>query len=273
VELTGRVGFGAMRLTGSRVLGPPKDGTNARAVLRRVAELGVRLIDTADAYGPGHCEELIGAVLAPYPDHLIISTKGGFRRTPDGGWYPAGRPDDLRRACDDSLLRLRTERIGLYFLHTPDPEVPVAESVGALDELRRAGKVRAIGVSNVSTAQLAEACAVAPVAAVQNRLNLNDRASLPVLRQCERAGLVFLAYTPLADGGLPAAAAEVARRHGTSPRQVALAWLLATSPVVVPIPGTRQIVHLEENVAAAGLELSEPDLRLLDGGPAPASGQ
>lgn len=258
-----RVGLGTMRLNGSGVWGPPKDPVNARTVLRRAAELGVRLFDTADAYGPYTCEELVADALARVRDKVVIATKGGFVRTPDRGWHPDGRPEHLREACRASLRRLRTDAIDLYQLHTPDPAVPFAESVGALRQLQEEGLVRDVGVSNVTVAQLRTALEIAPVAAVQNRLNLEDRESTDVLRLCEERDIAFLAYTPVLYGDAGPAAQHVAELAGATPSQVALAWLLALSSVVVPIPGTRDVGHLEENTAAARLVLTSSQLDAL----------
>lgn len=250
-----RVGLGTMRLNGPGVWGPPKDPANARTVLRRAVRLGIRLFDTADAYGPFTGEELLAEALAPFRDEVVVATKGGFVRTPDRGWRPDGRPEHLREACRASARRLRTESIDLYQLHTPDPAVPFEDSVGALRDLREEGLVKEVGVSNVSAAQLRTALDIVPVAAVQNRLNLEDRASLDVLRLCAQRGIAFLAYTPVLYGQAGPAARRVAQTAGATPSQVALAWLLGLAPVVVPIPGTRSVAHLEENAAAARLVL------------------
>jgi aryl-alcohol dehydrogenase-like predicted oxidoreductase len=244
-----------MRLTGSGIWGPPADVPGAVRVLRRAVERGVRLIDTADAYGPGHAENLIARALRPYPDGLLVATKGGFIRTDDRGWRPAGRPEQLRRACEASLRRLRVDCIDIYQLHTPDPDVPIEDSVGALDELRHRGKIRHLGVSNVSAEQLAAACRVAPVAVVQNRLNFDDHAALAVLRRCAAIDLPFLAYRPLNDAKPTAAFAAAARERGLRPATLALVWLRALSDVVVPIPGTRRIDHLEENLGAGDVSI------------------
>jgi aryl-alcohol dehydrogenase-like predicted oxidoreductase len=258
-----RLGYGAMRVTGEGVWGPPADRERALAVLRRAVELGVNLIDTADSYGPEVSEELIAEALHPYPPDLVIATKGGLLRDGPGRWRPDCSPEHLREACDGSLRRLRVERIDLYQLHTIDPHVPLEESLGALVELQRAGKIRHIGISNVGPDHLDRARAAADVVSVQNRYSLGDRQSEPVLEACEREGLAFLPWFPLAAGELarPGGALDrVAAAHGASPSQVALAWLLARSPAMLPIPGTSSVEHLEENVAAAGLRLSSDEL-------------
>lgn len=259
-----RVGLGTMRLNGSGVWGPPKDPANARAVLRHAAELGIRLFDTADAYGPYTGEELVAEALSPVGAEVVVATKGGFVRTPDRGWRPDGRPEHLRAACRASARRLRTDAIDLYQLHTPDLAVPFAESVGTLRDLQEEGLVKEVGVSNVSAAQLRTALDIAPVAAVQNRLNLEDRESLDVLRLCQEHGIAFLAYTPVLYGEAGEAARRVARVTGVTPPQVALAWLLSLSPVVVPIPGTRDLAHLAENTAADRLVLDTGQLETLN---------
>src|SRR3954453_1575158 len=236
-----RLGFGAMRITGPGIWGPPEDHDEAIAVLRRAVELGVNLIDTADSYGPEVSEELIAEALYPYPDDLLIATKGGLERTGPGQWPRNGRPEHLREACEGSLKRLRVESIDVYQLHSPDPKVPYEESVGALKELRDEGKIRHIGISNVDVDQLATARAIVDVVSVQNRFNLTDRASEDVLDVCERDGLAFLPWYPLAAGELAepgGPVAEIARAHDATPGQVALAWLLRRSAVMTPIPGT-----------------------------------
>jgi pyridoxine 4-dehydrogenase len=261
-----RLGFGAMRITGSGILGPPEDPDEARSVLRRAIDLGVNLIDTADSYGPEVSENLIAETLHPYPDGLVIATKGGLTRTGAGAWPPDGRPEHLREACEASLRRLRLDRIDVYQLHRPDPKVPYEESVGALAELQREGKIRHIGVSNVDLEQLEIARRLVEVVSVQNRYSLFDRDSDDVLDRCERDGLAFLPWWPLAAGGIGdgSAIARVAAAHDATPFQVAIAWLLARSPVVAPIPGTSSVAHLEENVAAAEVRLSEEDRAELD---------
>jgi aryl-alcohol dehydrogenase-like predicted oxidoreductase len=262
----GRLGFGAMRITGEGVWGEPEDPASARELLRRVVEAGVNLIDTADSYGPQVSESLIAEALHPYPEDLVIATKGGFERPGPGRWEPACRPERLKRCCEDSLRRLRLERIDLYQLHTVDPRVPIEDSVGALAELQQEGKIRHIGVSNVSGEELERARQIAEVVSVQNRFNLTDRASEDVLDVCERDGLAFLPWYPLAVGRLARPGGpvdEVARAHDAAPAQVALAWLLQRSPVTLPIPGTSSIAHFEENLEAGELELSEEEMQAL----------
>jgi aryl-alcohol dehydrogenase-like predicted oxidoreductase len=262
-----RLGFGAMRITGQGIWGPPPDREVAKDVLRRVLELGIDLIDTADSYGPHVSEELIAEALHPYPDGLTIATKGGLERTGPGQWPRNGRPEHLKAACDGSLRRLRVDRIDVYQLHSPDPQVPYAESVGALKELQQAGKIRHIGVSNVSVAQLEQARSIVDVVSVQNRFNLVDRSSQDVLEICERDGLGFLPWFPLAAGNLAdpgGIVARIAGAHDATPGQVALAWLLQRSPVMLPIPGTGSVAHLEENVAAAALVLDAEQVEQLE---------
>jgi pyridoxine 4-dehydrogenase len=260
------MGFGAMRITGPGIWGEPVDRENAKAVLRRAVELGVTLIDTADAYGPEVSERLIAEALSPYPAGLVIATKGGLTRSGPNSWQRNGRPEHLLAACEASLARLRLERIDLYQLHAVDPAVPFLESLGALVQLQTKGKVRHIGLSNVSVEQLEQARKVVPIASVQNRYSLSDRGAEPVLEACQRLGVAFLPWYPLAAGELsrPGGPLDtVARRHRATTSQVALAWLLHRAPVVLPIPGTSSVAHLEENVAAAALSLSEDDVRTL----------
>jgi aryl-alcohol dehydrogenase-like predicted oxidoreductase len=262
-----RLGFGAMRITGKGIWGPPPDRERATQVVRRAVELDVNLIDTADSYGPDVSEEIIAEALYPYPPGLVIATKGGLERTGPNRWPRNAHPDHLRAACEGSLRRLRLERIDLYQLHRPDPDVPYEESVGALKELQDEGKIRFVGVSNVSLEQLATARSIVEVVSVQNRYSLTDRASQDVLDVCERDGLAFLPWFPLGAGDLGHAGDvldEVARAHDATPFQVALAWLLQKSPVMLPIPGTGSPEHLEENVAAAALRLREEEVARLD---------
>ncbi|HEX4344156.1 MAG TPA: aldo/keto reductase [Solirubrobacteraceae bacterium] len=262
-----RLGFGAMRITGEGIWGPPRDHDAAIAVLRRAVELGVDLIDTADSYGPFVSEELIAEALHPYPDGLVIATKGGLERTGPGQWPRNGRPEHLKAACEGSLRRLKMDRIDLYQLHAPDENVPYGESVGALKELQDEGKIRHIGVSNVSVEQLAQARAIVDVVTVQNRYNLVDRDAEAVLEVCDRERIGFIPWFPLDAGRLsePGGVVDgVAERHGVTAGQVALAWLLQRSPVVLPIPGTRSVEHLEENVAAAQLRLAGSAVAELD---------
>ena len=254
-----RMAFGAMRLTGPGVIGEPDDPENAKAVLRRAVELGVNFIDTADSYGPEVNEQQIAEALHPYPDDLVIATKGGLTHERQGEWLRDGRPEHLRACCEASLRRLRVERIDLYQLHSVDPSVPLEESLGALTELQQEGKIRHIGLSNVDTRQLAQARNLTPIVSVQNRYNVADRHSEGVLEACEREGIAFLPWFPLGFGELTHGAgriAEVALAHGVTRAQVALAWLLQRSPLMLVIPGTSSLEHLEEDVAAASLELS-----------------
>jgi pyridoxine 4-dehydrogenase len=256
-----RLGFGAMRITGAGILGPPEDPEEAERVLRRVVELGIDLIDTADSYGPEVSENLIAETLHPYPDGLVIATKGGLLRTGPGQWPRDGRPEHLREACEGSLRRLRLDRIDLYQLHSPDPKVPWEDSVGAMKQLQEEGKIRHVGISNVSVDELEQARAIVDVVTVQNRYNLEDRHSEDVLQRCEELGIGFIPWFPLATGDLArsgGALDRIAHEHDATPAQVALAWLLARSPVMLPIPGTSSVRHLEENVAATRLGLS-PD--------------
>lgn len=257
-----RLGFGAMRITGAGVWGEPADRDEALAVLRRAVDLGVSFIDTAAAYGPEVSERLIAEALAPYPDGLVVATKSGFDRSGPGGWRPDGRPERIRSDCERSLALLRLETIDLLQLHTIDPEVPLEESLGAIVELQTEGKVRLIGVSNVTSEQLRRAQAVATIVSVQNRYSLSDRDSEEVLKLCERQGIAFIPWFPLAAGGLTRAQSlgRVGAAHGASPAQIAIAWLLARSPVMLPIPGTSTRAHLEENLAAAAIRLSAAEL-------------
>jgi pyridoxine 4-dehydrogenase len=271
-----RMGFGAMRITGSDIWGEPKDPAEARRVLRRAVELGVNFIDTADAYGPEVSERLISESLAPYPRGLIIATKGGLLRPSAPQWVPDGRPEHLREACEGSLKRLKLARIDLYQLHAIDPKVPLEDSLGELARLRQEGKIRHVGVSNFSADELARARRVVPVVSVQNRYNLADRRSEEVLGVCTREGLAFIPWAPLASGSTSrlegggdrhsdkaAALEKVAAAHGVSVMQVAIAWLLAKSPAMLPIPGTSSVAHLEENIAAARLQLGPAELAAL----------
>jgi aryl-alcohol dehydrogenase-like predicted oxidoreductase len=262
-----RLGFGAMRITGRGIWGPPRDPDGALALLHRVVEVGINLIDTADAYGPEVSETLIADALHPYPDDLVIATKGGLIRTGPGQWPRDGRPEHLREACEGSLRRLRLDAIEIYQLHAPDPKVPFEESVGAMKELRQEGKVRHVGLSNVSIEQLERAREIVPITSVQNRFNLADRRSEDVLELCEELEIAFLPWFPLAAGELAepgGAVAEIAGAHRATPGQVAVAWLLARSPVMLPIPGTSSLEHLEENVAAAGLRLTGEEIERLN---------
>jgi len=262
-----RLGFGAMRITGDGVWGDPPDHDQAIATLRRAVELGVNFIDTADSYGPDVSENLIAEALYPYPDDLVIATKGGLTRTGPNRWPADGRPEHLRSACEGSLRRLRLEQIPLYQLHRPDPKVPYAESVGTLAELQKEGKIRHVGVSNVSQEQLREAQGIVNVVSVQNRFNVTDRASQAVLDICEQESLVFLPWAPIQQAGKNVGVLNAARRIGATEYQVVLAWLLSFSPVMLPIPGTGSPGHVAENIAAAGLELTGDEERAIrDGG-------
>ena len=257
-----RMALGAMRLTGPGVIGEPADPENSLAVLRRAVELGVNFIDTAASYGPGVSERQIADALYPYPDDLVIATKGGLKHERQGEWLRDGRPETLRASCEGSLTRLRVERIDLYQLHSVDPAVPIEESVGTFSELQREGKIRHIGLSNVDARQLSQARQVATIVSVQNRYNLVDRYSEGVLEVCERDGVAFLPWFPLGFGDLTRGGgrlSDIASSRGATQAQVALAWLLRRSPVMVPIPGTSSLEHLEENVAAASLELTDAE--------------
>lgn len=257
-----RLGFGAMRLTGEGIWGPPPDRDEALSVLVRATELGVDFIDTANSYGPHHSEELIAEALFPYPDGLAIATKGGLERSGPNQWHPNGDPDVLRRELEGSLRRLRLDRVDLYQLHRIDPEIPESEQFDALREFVRDGLARHVGLSEVTVEQIERARRVVPIASVQNRYNIDDQHWGWVLEYCEREGIAFLPWAPLSAGkiGDDGALARVADRHEATPMQVAIAWLLARSPVMLPIPGTSRPEHLEENVAAASLRLTDEDL-------------
>ncbi|MGX7681386.1 aldo/keto reductase [Jatrophihabitans sp. DSM 45814] len=255
-----RLGFGAMRLTGPGIWGPPPSLEVARAVLRRAIELGVNFIDTADSYGPHISETLIAEALYPYPDDLVIATKGGLERTGPGEWPINAHPEHLKSACDGSLQRLRLEQIPLYQLHRPDPRVPYAESVGALVELKDQGKIRHIGVSNVNEEQLRIAQTLTPVVSIQNRYNLTDRDSETLIDLCEQESLVFLPWAPIQEAEGNATIVEIAKRRDITALQVVLAWLLGRSPAILPIPGTGSVEHLEANVAAAGIHLDPREI-------------
>jgi pyridoxine 4-dehydrogenase len=255
-----RLGFGAMRITGKGIWGEPPDRDEAKAVLRRAVELGVNFIDTANSYGPDVSEELIAEALHPYPDDLVIATKGGLERPGPNRWTPNGRPDHLREACDGSLKRLRLDQIAVYQFHRPDPKVPLEESVGALVELKDAGKIRHIALSNVSEPELRKAQRLTPIVSIQNRFNVSDRSSESMLDLCEQEELAFLPWAPVQDVDGQRAVKAAAKRHGVTPTQVVLAWLLARSPAMLPIPGTGSVAHLEENVAAASVELSQEEV-------------
>ncbi len=264
-----RLGFGAMRITGEGIWGEPRDAKEAIAVLKRAVALGTNFIDTADAYGPYVSERLIQQALYPYPQGLLIATKGGQTRPSAGEWVPDGHPQHLREACEASLKRLKLERIGLYQLHRPDPQVPYEDSVGELAKLQKEGKIQHIGVSNVDPAQLAKAQALVKVASVQNRFNVADRGSDPVLAICVREHIAFLPWAPLAQGAQGHATSDrriaalqaIAQERRIDPSQASLAWLLARSPVILPIPGTSRVDHLEQNVAAAAIRLTPDEMK------------
>jgi pyridoxine 4-dehydrogenase len=262
-----RLGFGAMRITGPGIWGEPGDPEGARRLLRHAVDSGVNLVDTADSYGPDVSENLIAEALHPYPDGLVIATKGGMTRSGPNQWHRNCRPERLKRCCEDSLRRLRLERIDLYQLHAVDPNVPVEDSVGALAELQQEGKIRHIGVSNVSGEELERGQQIATIVAVQNRYNVADRSSEEVLRACEQQGLAFVPWAPLSAGRLAEPGGEVdriARVHQATPAQVAIAWLLQRAPVMLPIPGTSSISHFDEGLAALELELEPAEISVLD---------
>jgi pyridoxine 4-dehydrogenase len=261
-----RMGFGAMRITGQGIWGDPPDLEQARATLRRAVELGVNFIDTADSYGPEVSERLIAEALYPYPDDLVIATKGGLVRPGPGRWDADGRPEHLRVACEGSLRRLRLDEIALYQWHRPDPRVPLAESLGALVQLKDEGKIRHIGISNVSEEQLRQAQQITPVVSVQNRYNAEDRTSEAVLEACELEQLAFLPWAPIQQADSNPAVTDAAKRHDASPRQIVLAWMLARSPQMLPIPGTGSPEHAEANIAAASIELSPDEIAAISGG-------
>jgi len=260
-----RLGFGSMRITGEGIWGDPPDRDRAKATLRRALELGTTFIDTADSYGPDVAETLIAEALYPYPDDLVIATKGGLLRPGPGRWDTDGRPEHLREACDGSLRRLRLDQISLYQFHRPDSKVPLADSIGTLSDLKAAGKIRHIGVSNFNEQQLQEAQAVTPIVSVQNRYNAADRSSDSMVDLCEQESLAFLPWAPIQQTDANPAVAEAARRHDATPHQIVIAWLLARSPAILPIPGTGSPEHLEENVAAADIELSLAEIEAISG--------
>jgi pyridoxine 4-dehydrogenase len=265
-----RLGFGAMRLTGPGIWGPPADKQEALAVLRRALELGINLIDTADSYGPEVSESLIAEALYPYPQGLVIATKGGLVRPGPGQWVPDGRPDHLRAALEGSLRRLRLDRIDLYQFHRPDPTVPFEESVGALAQMRQEGKIRHIGLSNVTLDELARAQRIAPIVTVENHYNLASRQSERMdvedsermIDVCASQGIGFIPWAPLTAGALARLGGpldDIAQRHDATPSQIALAWLLRRSPTMLPIPGTASVEHLEENVRGATIQLTDAE--------------
>lgn len=262
-----RLGFGAMRITGAGIWGEPKDAAIAKQVLRRAVELEVNFIDTADSYGPEVSENLIAAALHPYPKELVIATKGGLTRQGPNQWLPVGRPEYLRQCVEMSLRRLKLERIDLYQLHRIDPKVPMEESLGALKDLQAAGKIRHVGLSEVTVAEIQQASKILPIASVQNRYNLTDRKADDVVDYCAQQGLGFIPWFPVAAGELAKAGGlldSAAKRHRATVAQLSLAWLLHRSPAMLPIPGTSSIEHLEENVGAAGIKLSDDEWRELE---------
>src|ERR1700733_4880580 len=261
-----RLGYGAMRITGKGVWGEPADRAEAVRVLRRAVELGINFIDTADSYGPGVSEEIVAEALHPYPADLVIATKGGFDRPGPGKWIENGKPEHLRSACEGSLRRLRLGRIDLYQLHRIDPKVPPEDQLGALKELQTEGKIKHVGLSEVSVRQIQSAQKIVPIVSVQNRYSLADRASEDVLNYCEREKMAFIPWFPLAAGKLSGEDSPISRlaeQWKATPSQVALAWLLARSTVMLPIPGTSNVEHLVENIGAAGLKFDESNMRKL----------
>ena len=266
-ELTvNRLGFGAMRLTGDGIWGPPKDPATAIAVLRRAVELGVNFIDTADSYGPNVSEELIAEALSPYPKDLVIATKGGWNRPGPNQWTHDASPAHLRQAVEGSLKRLRLDRIDLYQLHVPDPVVPLAASIETLANMQSEGKIRLVGLSNVTVEHIERARKIVPIVSVQNRYSFADREWDNVVNYCERNAIAFIPWFPLGAGRVAGQLLErIAKVRQVKPIQIALAWLLMRSPVMLPIPGTSSIAHLEENIQAASLQLSENDYLELTG--------
>jgi pyridoxine 4-dehydrogenase len=261
-----RLGFGAMRITGDGIWGPPSDRAECIRVLRRAVELGIDFIDTADSYGPGVSEEIIAEALHPYPANLVIATKGGYERPGPNRWVENGKPEHLRSACEGSLRRLRLERIDLYQLHRIDPKVPADDQLGTLKALQAEGKIKHIGLSEVSVSQIQHAQTIVPIVSVQNRYSLADRGSEDVLKYCEKEKMAFIPWFPLAAGKLSGGSSpvqRVAEQLKATPSQVALAWLLSRSLVMLPIPGTSKVKHLEENVAAAGLKIDEKKMQEL----------
>jgi aryl-alcohol dehydrogenase-like predicted oxidoreductase len=258
-----RLGFGAMRITGDGIWGEPADRDEAKAVLRRAIELGVNFIDTADSYGPHVSEELISETLYPYPDDLVIATKGGLERTGPGQWPANGRPEHLVEACEGSLRRLKLDQIPLYQFHRPDPTVPLEDSIGALVTLKEQGKIRHIGVSNVTEDQLRRAQRLTPIVSIQNRYNVEDRQSESLIDLCEQEQMVFLPWAPIQNVDRNRIVREIAQRYDATPRQIVLAWLLARSPSILPIPGTGSVSHVDDNVAAAAIKLAPADVASL----------
>ena len=259
-----RLGFGAMRVTGRGIWGDPPDRNEARAVLRRAVELGVNFVDTADSYGPDVSEELIAEALHPYPEDLVIATKGGLVRPGPGQWDPDGRPEHLRQACEGSLRRLRLDQIALYQFHRPDPDVPLEDSIGTLVALKEEGKIRHIGLSNVNEDQLRRAQAMTAIVSIQNRYNPGDRRSDTLVDLCEQEEMTFLPWAPIQNLDRFPALTDISKRHDVTVHQIALAWLLARSETMLTIPGTGSVDHLEENVAAAGLRLDPEEIAALN---------
>ncbi|WP_433085605.1 aldo/keto reductase [Dactylosporangium sp. CA-052675] len=255
-----RLGFGAMRITGDGIWGPPRDREEAKRVLRRAVELGVNFIDTADSYGPDVSEEIIAEALHPYADDLVIATKGGLTRSGPNEWAPDGRPEHLREALEGSLRKLRVDTITLYQFHRVDPRVPLEESVGAIAELKAQGKIRHIGVSNFNEEQLRAAQRITPVVSIQNRYNVDDRGSEALVDLCEQESIVFLPWAPIQNLDGNATIEAVAKKYEATPRQIVLAWLLARSSSILPIPGTGSVGHLEDNIAAAGIKLTAQEV-------------
>jgi pyridoxine 4-dehydrogenase len=260
-----RLGFGAMRITGDGIWGQPPDRDEAKAVLRRATELGVNFIDTADSYGPHVSEELVREALHPYPDDLVIATKGGLERTGPGQWPVNGHPEHLVAACEGSLQRLKLDQIPLYQFHRPDPEVPFEDSIGALVALKEQGKIRHIGLSNVTEEQLRRAQRLTPIVSIQNRYNVDDRRSESMVDLCEQEQMVFLPWAPIQDLDGNRSVHELAQRYDVEPRQIVLAWLLARSPSIMPIPGTGSASHVEDNVAAAAIKLTPAEVASVTG--------
>ena len=265
-----RLGFGAMRITGDGIWGEPPDAERAKNALRRAVELGVNFIDTADSYGPDVSERLIAETLHPYPDDLVIATKGGLVRPGPGRWDADGRPEHLREALEGSLRRLRVDMIDLYQLHRPDPKVPLEESVGYLAAMKNQGKVRHIGISNATEEQLRTAEQIVPIVSVQNRYNVVDRTSETMVDLCEQEELTFLPWAPIQEADEVEVITDAARNHGFTPRQIVLAWLLARSPQILPIPGSGSAEHVEANVAAAGIKLDQGEVAAITDAFSPA---
>jgi len=252
-----RLGYGAMRITGSGIWGEPADAEQAKAALRRAVDLGVNFIDTADSYGPDVSERLIAETLYPYPDDLVIATKGGLLRAGPNQWAPDGRPEHLREVLEGSLRRLKLEQIPLYQLHRVDPKVPIEESVGALAELKDQGKIRHVGLSNVNEEQFRKAERIVPIVSIQNRYNVTDRSSETIVDLCEQEQLAFLPWAPIQEADDVKVVTDAAREYGFTPRQIVLAWLLARSPQILPIPGSGSAEHVEDNITAATIKLDQ----------------